>query len=218
MTFDHDPNKVIPDTIDGALNALKAAYSEASVKRFVLTSSSDATVSVIVGKPGIMVNEKTWNEDAVEAAWAPPPYTPERAWAVYGASKTQAEQDVWKYHREHKSERPDLVVNTGKPHLGLLLRDADNGIVLPSTNFGKSVDPVHQGYPSSSGLPALLWKGEVTDLHQATPRRMFTYLDTSMITGSHFGRVLRRQRRQWQAARRGGYPGARQRSAHHGLC
>lgn len=114
MNLDHDPNNVIPPTIAGAVNALKAAYAEPSVKRFVLTSSSTAVVSIAKGRAGITASETTWNEESVKAAWAPPPYTPERAWEVYGASKTQAEQEVWKYHEEHRRERPDLVVNTGK--------------------------------------------------------------------------------------------------------
>ena len=83
------------------------------MKRFVFTSSSAAAVSSTIGAPGIKVTEETWNEDAVKEAWAEPPYTPERAAPVYSASKTQAEQEVWKYHTEHQNERPDLVVNTG---------------------------------------------------------------------------------------------------------
>lgn len=113
MSFDPNPNNVIPATIAGAVNALKAAYAEPSVKRFIFTSSSTAVVMPAFDKPGIIVTEETYNEEAVKEAWADPPYGTERSAVVYAASKTQSEQEVWKYHKEHRSERPDLVVNTG---------------------------------------------------------------------------------------------------------
>ncbi|KAJ4328690.1 hypothetical protein N0V84_000881 [Fusarium piperis] len=150
MSLDPNPNNVIPGVIAGAVNALKAAYAEPSVKRFVYTSSSSATVIADPSQPGINVTEETWNENAIKQAWADPPYTMERADATYGASKAQAEQEVWKYYKEHRDERPDLVVNT----------------VLPNLIFGRSIDPVNQGYPSSSALPALLFNGMVTPAHQ----------------------------------------------------
>lgn len=95
------------------MNALQAAYAESGVKRFVFTSSSAAAVSSSIGAARIKVTEESWNEDTIKEAWTEPPYTPERAASVYSASKTQAEQEVWKYHKEHQNERPDLVVNTG---------------------------------------------------------------------------------------------------------
>jgi nucleoside-diphosphate-sugar epimerase len=114
MSLSPDPNIVIPDAINGAITALKVAYSEPSVKRFVLTSSSSAAAISLPGKPHTLVNEESWSEGAVKVAWADPPYTMQRAGAVYAASKVQSEQALWKYHEEHRSERPDLVVNTGK--------------------------------------------------------------------------------------------------------
>lgn len=83
------------------------------MKRFVLTSSSSAAVSP--GAPGadVKVTEGRWNEDAIKAAWADPPYTEDRAGVVYAASKTESEQAVWKYHKDNRDSRPDLVVNTG---------------------------------------------------------------------------------------------------------
>ena len=114
MKLDPNPNNVIPGVIDGAVGALKSAYKEPSVVRFVFTSSSSATVSSAPNQTGIVVKEDTWNEDAVKEAWAEPPYTQERAGAVYAASKTQSEQAIWKYHKEHRQERPDLVVNAGE--------------------------------------------------------------------------------------------------------
>ncbi|WAO87457.1 Epimerase domain-containing protein [Fusarium falciforme] len=165
-SFAPDPNDVIPQAIAFAENALKSAYKETSVKRFVLTSSSSAAVLSVPGAPGVEVLEDTWNEFAVKAAWAEPPYTPERGGVVYAASKTEAEKVVWKYHKENRDKRPDLVVNT----------------VLPNFNFGKSLDPVNQGYPSSSGLPVALWQGQVTPFHHIiVPQYYINVQDTGRL-------------------------------------
>ncbi|KAM5341295.1 hypothetical protein ACJ41O_014326 [Fusarium nematophilum] len=161
MSFDPNPHNVIPATIAGAINALKAAYAEPSVTRFVFTSSSTAVVVSAVNKPGIVVTEDIYNEEAIKEAWADPPYRIERSAAVYAASKTQAEQEIWKHHKEHRSERPDLVVNT----------------VLPNFNFGESIDPVNQGFPSSSAMPALLYNGQVTDMHRSVPPQYYIDVD-----------------------------------------
>ncbi|GJN86896.1 NAD dependent epimerase/dehydratase [Purpureocillium lilacinum] len=160
MTFDYDPNTVIPPAIAGALNALKAAYAQPSVKRFVLTSSSTAAYLPDSGGNGaapIDITTETWNEDAIRRAWADPPYTPERASFVYAASKAQAEQRVWEFHRENRHRRPDLTVNT----------------LLPNMNFGRSIDPVHQGHSSMSGLVVDLWHGKTPQLLDVLPAQYF---------------------------------------------
>lgn len=84
------------------------------MKRFVFTSSSSAAVLSDPAIPGVEVTEDTWNEAAIKAAWAEPPYTEDRGTVVYAASKTEAEKAVWKYHKENRNRRPDLVVNTGE--------------------------------------------------------------------------------------------------------
>ncbi|KAJ3545214.1 hypothetical protein NM208_g2629 [Fusarium decemcellulare] len=161
MSLEPNPNNVIPTVISGAVNALKAAYAEPSVKRFIFTSSSAAVYMSTPDEPGIVVTEETFNEAAVKEAWAEPPYTVERAGPVYAASKTQAEQAVWKFHKEHRSERPELVVNT----------------VVPNFNFGPSIDPVNQGYPSSSAMPVLLYNGTVTQVHHYVTPQYFVDVD-----------------------------------------
>lgn len=45
MNFSADPAAVIPPTVRGAINALRAASKHPSVKQFVLTSSSSAATS-----------------------------------------------------------------------------------------------------------------------------------------------------------------------------
>lgn len=113
-TLGYDPTQIIPKVEAFALNALKAAYAEPSAKRFVLCSSSWAASAPSMDKPPTVITEDTWEEDAVKAAWAEPPYLPDRIMAVYTASKVAAEKAVWKYHSERRGERPDLVVNAGK--------------------------------------------------------------------------------------------------------
>lgn len=113
MGLKPDPNESIPITIAGVTDMMKTAYAEKSFKRFVYTSSSAAVVVPAVGGPALKVTEDTWNEDAVKAAWKGPPFAPENAFTVYAACKTQTEQAVWKFFKEHREERPDVIVNTG---------------------------------------------------------------------------------------------------------
>lgn len=82
------------------------------MKRFVFTSSSSAALLQGFDKPGIIVTEDNWNEESVKEAWSESPYPPEHAAPVYTASKTQSEQEVWKFHEANRHRRPDLVVNT----------------------------------------------------------------------------------------------------------
>ena len=116
---------MIPTVISGALNAATAAAAHKGITRFVYTSSSTA---ISAPKPDVVFDFSTeiWNEEQVAEAWTPPPYTPERAWAVYGASKTQAEQAMWKFVRE---QQPGFVLNT----------------VLPNANMGDIFDAERQG-------------------------------------------------------------------------
>lgn len=59
MIFDPNPHNVIPAAIAGAINALKAAYSDPEVKRFALTSSLAAVVLSGRDKAGVLVTEDT---------------------------------------------------------------------------------------------------------------------------------------------------------------
>jgi nucleoside-diphosphate-sugar epimerase len=113
VSFGANPHEVITPSIQSVLNVLKSAYAEPSVKRFVLTSSWAAAAPFGVEEPEVVTAE-SWSEGAIRASWADPPYGWERAGAVYYASKAQPEQELWKYYRENKERRPDLVVNAGE--------------------------------------------------------------------------------------------------------
>ncbi|KAF7548842.1 hypothetical protein G7Z17_g6787 [Cylindrodendrum hubeiense] len=150
MSADPNPHNVIPMVVDSAVNALKAAYAEPSVDRFIYTSSSSAAVRAQRGEPGINVTVDSWADDDVKRAWAEPPYLPERARFIYAASKYEAEKVIWKYHQENRENRPGLIVNA----------------VLPNVNYGKPLDFEKQGYPSTSALPVGLYNGDISPYHQ----------------------------------------------------
>ena len=94
--FSPDPNQVIPQAVAYVLGLLRAAARETSVKRFVFTSSVGAVYSPKGGIP-VTLTKDSWNDSAVEAAWAPPPYEPQRAPQVYAASKVEAERAMFKF-------------------------------------------------------------------------------------------------------------------------
>ncbi|KAI4753139.1 NAD(P)-binding protein, partial [Aureobasidium sp. EXF-8845] len=102
ISFSKNPNEVIPDVIAGVNHTLEAAEKEPTVKRFVFTSSSTAATNPVPNKE-FTIDESSYNQVAIDKAWAKPPYTEDdRAWNVYGASKTQGEQAVWQYVKEKK--------------------------------------------------------------------------------------------------------------------
>jgi nucleoside-diphosphate-sugar epimerase len=152
VSFDSDPNNVIPQVLAGIRGILNSAAKEPGVKRFVFTSSSSAATSPKPNKK-FTINKDTWNEEDVEAAWMPAPYGPSRAWFVYAASKTQAEQELWKYVREQK---PHFVANA----------------VLPNTNIGPLFYPTQWGSTTNWALD--VYRGKSDFLPDAPPRKSYT--------------------------------------------
>lgn len=114
-TFDPNPNNVIPQTVLGVTSLLDAALEEPSVKAFVYTSSI-AALAIPVPETTAHVGQNTWNDTAVQLAWAPPPYDPSRGFLVYMASKTESEKALWKFVNDKK---PNFTVNSVFP-AGLL--------------------------------------------------------------------------------------------------
>ena len=151
MTWSPDPNTVIPPTVAATINALKAAAKQPSVRRFVLTSSSSAT-TLPKSNHEFTVDENSWNDEAVEAANAPPPYEQSRRHTVYAASKTEAEKAAWRFVRE---TQPDFVFNT----------------ILPGTCFGEVLDPKNQ--PGSTGsFLRELYRGNGAAMKFVSPRKL----------------------------------------------
>ncbi|KAK5653497.1 hypothetical protein OQA88_8756 [Cercophora sp. LCS_1] len=111
LGFSSDPNKIIPPEVAAARSLLTAASREPSVKQFVLTSSVVAATGYHPTSTEL-ITSNTWNEKAVKEAWAPPPYTDARAFAVYSASKVASEREVWRFREE---EKPQFGINAVLP-------------------------------------------------------------------------------------------------------
>ncbi|KAH7128897.1 hypothetical protein EDB81DRAFT_859940 [Dactylonectria macrodidyma] len=113
FNFSPDPNKVIPQAVDAVLNLLRSAVKEPFVKRFVYTSTIGTVYSPTSGSPATLTKD-SWNDAALERAWAPPPYEPERAPFVYAASKVEAERAMFKFVEDND---PGFTVNAVNPFL-----------------------------------------------------------------------------------------------------
>ncbi|KAF5549592.1 aldehyde reductase 2 [Fusarium mexicanum] len=107
-----DPNVAIPATIESALSVCRSAAKEPSVKRFVFTSTFWAATFPVPGVGDTITNLDTWNDAAIQAAWAPPPYELDRIMPVYFAAKIEAEKAVWKFVKDTKLP---WVVNSVSP-------------------------------------------------------------------------------------------------------
>ena len=162
MSLDRNPHNVIPGAVAGTINALSAATNEPGIKRFVVTSSSTAAHLLrpsSLGPPNPVhrtVTVDTWNDEMVTAAYQDPPYELDQGSIVYAASKTLAEKAAWDFVRER---RPAFTLNT----------------VLPDHNFGAGLDPDNQGYPSTLGLVADLFRGNPGLLSILPSRKCILY-------------------------------------------
>lgn len=162
LTFDKDPNKVIPSVISGINNTLEAADTEPKIKRFVFTSSSTACNNPVPNEK-FEVTKETWNNDCVERAWAPPPYQDGRQWDVYGASKTQAEQALWEFQK------------TRKPHFEI-------NAVLPNANFGYIIAPDQQDASTAGWITGLFKDGGLEGLKAVPPRMLIACISLPLTT------------------------------------
>lgn len=140
VNFDPDPNNVVDGCVKGVTNLFEAALAEPSVKSFALTSSFLAATMPMLGKAAV-VTQDSWNDMALEAAWAPPPYEPTRAPLVYAASKVASEKALWKLVEEKK---PEFTVNT----------------IAPSGILG---EPLHKSQTEhGSAWIKMLWVGDTS--------------------------------------------------------
>jgi nucleoside-diphosphate-sugar epimerase len=168
VSMNPDPNAVVPIAIKAALEVLRSAAKSSSVKRFVLTSSSAAAYTPESNEPS-QISSDSWNEDSVKLAFAPPPYEKERGFTVYMASKTQAEQEMWKWYRENK---PSLVANA----------------VLPNANIGTVLNVKHQGFPSTVGYFKMIWDDDLEALTKTLPPQY--YIDVQDDARLHVAALL----------------------------
>ncbi|PYI07686.1 NAD(P)-binding protein [Aspergillus sclerotiicarbonarius CBS 121057] len=141
LSYRSDPNSVIPGVVAQTMNVLSTAERVSSIKRVVLCSSVTAAFPAIddaVGLEDKTVDENSWNDAAVTAAWDSNTPADLKPSVVYTAAKVEAERSAWKWYEEHK---PHFVLNT----------------VLPNMNFGKIIFPEHQG--SSMRVTRMLLNG-----------------------------------------------------------
>jgi nucleoside-diphosphate-sugar epimerase len=142
VTFDSDPNTVIPQTVQAATRILEAALNEPSVKTFVYTSSIVASTFPAPGND-TRVTRDTWNDVAIELAWSPPPHPPSQGSIVYAASKAAAEKAVWQFVEDKK---PKFRVNS----------------VNPAMIMGEPLDESH--LQTVGAWIKKLWDGDVSQL------------------------------------------------------
>ncbi|KAK4069893.1 uncharacterized protein Triagg1_6688 [Trichoderma aggressivum f. europaeum] len=161
LSLTSDPHKVIPAVRAGLINALKAASSQESVKRFVLTSSSTAAIIPEPNKKGVVVDENTWNDDTVALAWSGKAPESAQGYTTYAASKTEAERAAWKWVEENK---PGFVLNT----------------ILPNCNFGRILIPEHM-HGSTMGFVRNFFKGNYSALGLLPPQYFVDVRDTARL-------------------------------------
>jgi nucleoside-diphosphate-sugar epimerase len=112
--FSPKPDEVVPVAIKGAVEAIKAAAKQPSVKRFVLTSSSRAAFWPHPNEK-LTIGNESYDTEAVEdleriGAKDAKDVSGLEMYKVYSAGKTLAELEVWKWYKETK---PDFILNTG---------------------------------------------------------------------------------------------------------
>ncbi|KAL9091224.1 MAG: hypothetical protein Q9159_001519 [Coniocarpon cinnabarinum] len=156
-----DPNETVPHVVNGTLGIMRSAKAHASIKRFVLTSSSLAAVHPTPNTE-FEVTGDSWNEYDPKHAWAPPPYTSDRTLLVYGASKVAGEEAAWKFMKE---EKPQFEFNA----------------VLPNFNVGEKLHPMQS---SSVASVEGLYKGNerlIEVLRNFTPQYFIDVKDDARL-------------------------------------
>ncbi|KAJ6104764.1 NAD dependent epimerase/dehydratase [Penicillium sp. IBT 18751x] len=160
VSFNDDPNLVIPWVVRAVENVLEAASRHSSIKRFVLTSSSSAVLIPAPNKEGVRVDESTWNEAAVKAAFDPNVKSADKPYVVYAASKTLGEQAAWKWIEKHN---PQFVFNA----------------ILPNFNTGEILHENIAG--STMGMIRKLLKGDNGLFAFLTPQYYVDVVDTARL-------------------------------------
>ena len=189
LSFNPNPYEVVKPMEEGVRNILRSAQRAGSVKRFVFASSTSAAIMPGATKE-VSVSVDDWCQEALDEAWKPPPYTPERAFFTYAASKVAGEKALWDFVKENE---PGFIANA----------------VLPSFNAGRILT---SGGPTAISVGTLL-KGEVPDV---APRKSYlTHIRDSSLELTRCPRIphRRHRRRAHPPHRRRARPDSRQ-SAH----
>ncbi|KAK4508213.1 hypothetical protein PRZ48_001951 [Zasmidium cellare] len=136
ITFDPDPESVIPPTLAGTNEILKAAAKTPSVTRVVYTSSTGALQTTT--ESPLTVTQSTWNDEAIHLVQDPATFATlpdaNKSMVTYCASKTLAEKACFEFVEK---EKPGFILNT----------------VAPNMNTGPTIHPT-QPASSSGGIKA----------------------------------------------------------------
>jgi nucleoside-diphosphate-sugar epimerase len=149
VSFSCVPAQVIDPVVNGTIFILKSAAAQPTVKSFVLTSSSYAS---IWPKQNIEfdITEDRWNDEAIEKAYSLAENDPLKPWHVYSASKVLQERAAWKFIKE---EKPGFAMNT----------------IMPNCTFGPMLDPAQPA--STAGMLRELYKGNWPAFSGIVPRK-----------------------------------------------
>ncbi|KAJ5766059.1 uncharacterized protein N7511_003675 [Penicillium nucicola] len=160
VSFDSDPEKVITSVVKATRNVLEAASRHSEIQRVVLTSSSVAVLFPEADKEGVSVDENTWNDEAVRAAWDPNSSLQLKGLFCYAASKTEGEKAAWEWVENHK---PGFEFNT----------------VLPEFSLGRILHPEIHG--STMGWVRGLLKGDTRVFQTYVPQYFVDVVDIARL-------------------------------------
>ncbi|PYH78998.1 putative aldehyde reductase [Aspergillus uvarum CBS 121591] len=163
LSYRPNPNDVIPGVVAATINVLTAAKKAPSIKRVVVTSSVNAACLAMddaFGLPSKTVDQSSWNDAAVAAAWNPETPDQMKPSIVYTAAKVTAERNAWNWMKEHK---PHFILNT----------------VLPNIDFGTILFPEYQG--SSMRATCMLLDGSDFVMKVVPPHWYVDVEDTARL-------------------------------------
>jgi nucleoside-diphosphate-sugar epimerase len=114
MSHSADAESVINNVLRMTQSVLEAAAEVKSVKRVILTSSATAVPLAKPGVEGVIIDENSWNDKAVQLAWnGSDSSDPSNFVTVYSASKTEGERFAFTWVKEHN---PHFVFNSILPN------------------------------------------------------------------------------------------------------
>ncbi|KAL4879882.1 NAD dependent epimerase/dehydratase [Aspergillus karnatakaensis] len=167
LSLSTDPNAVIPWVKGAVRTVLEVAIKHSTIRRVVLTSSARACYTPgWAGTSGLTVDENTWNDAAIKAAWDPATPEKEKAYTVYSASKAEAERLAWKWVEENQ------------PHF-------EFNAVLPDFNVGRTLHP--EIFGSTMGYIRTFLQGNPGVFSMAPPK---WYVDVEDVARLHLIALL----------------------------
>lgn len=142
--LDPNPNHAVP-LIEGFTTNLLRAAEKVGAVRYVLCTNTTVCCQLVPGSK-IHVTEDSWDDGAIERAWAPPPYRPERLLDVIATGKIRAERAMRKFCWE-QGAGSQLVANSVAA--GLIL-----GAPVHESHMGHMVSWIRDVY--MGGKPMML--------------------------------------------------------------